>query len=116
MLYFGTLALGRLAMGLVTAFVDSGPGDLQFKLTPNSIGTTFGTHIRAFVGTKLLLTVDPRVDISAILVIVWYTYRNKRTRKLSAVAHVLVAESTIYFLVMVAAQIYIQLSFNLIRV
>ena len=56
------------------------------------------------------------IEISAICTVVWYTYRNKRTLKLSALARVLVTEATVYFLVMVAAQIYIQLSFNLVKV
>ena len=59
---------------------------------------------------------DPRGELSAFLVILWHTYQNKRTLGFSAIPHRLVASSTVYFLVMVAAQISVQVSVNLIQV
>jgi len=82
--YFGILAVTRLVMGLVTAFVHS-PGiatNLQFKLIPNTIGTVFGMWLRTLVDTELqniLLTENSHAELSVFLVVVWYTYRNKGT-------------------------------------
>jgi len=56
------------------------------------------------------------LELSAFLVIVWCAYRNKGTLKLSALVRTIVAEATIYFLVMVAAQTYIQLSISVVKV
>lgn len=110
--YFGTLALARLTVALATSFVKAPtvanfPSipvvdvthlcviviDLQFKLVPNSIATAF--------------------ELSAFLVIVWYTYRNKSTLKFSALVRTMITEATIYFLAMVALQTYVQLSLSL---
>ena len=57
-----------------------------------------------------------RLDLSAFLVIVQYTYRNKGALKFSALARTVVAEATIYFLAMIAVQVYIQLSLNVMEV
>lgn len=57
-----------------------------------------------------------RLELSAFLVIVWYTYRNKSALKFSALIRTIAAEATVYFLVMVAAQVYIQLSLSLMEV
>ena len=108
-------------MGLVTAFVHS-PGiatNLQFKLIPNTIGTVFGMWLRTLVDTELqniLLTENSHAELSVFLVVVWYTYRNKGTLKFSALLRRFVAEAMVYFLAMVAAQIYVQVSFNLVEV
>ena len=55
-------------------------------------------------------------DLSAFLVIVRYTYRNKRALKFSALIRAIVADASIYFLAMVAMQIYVQLSVGLTKV
>jgi len=55
-------------------------------------------------------------EVSAFLVIVWYTYRNKSSLKLSALVRTIITDATIYFLAMVALQIYIQVSFVLTEV
>ena len=65
---------------------------------------------------NILLTENPHAEISAILTVIWYTYRNKGSLKFSALARVIMTEATIYFIIMLAAQIYIQVSFNLIKV
>jgi len=105
-------------MALTAAFLER-PRDLQFKLIPNTIGTIFGRWPYAPVVAEpqnTLLTEDSYVDTSAILTVIWYTYRNKGSLKFSALARVIIAEATIYFIIMLAAQIYIQISFNLIKV
>jgi len=42
--YFATLAVSRLVMGILTAYITSPTvvTNIQFKLTPNDIGTAFG--------------------------------------------------------------------------
>jgi len=111
--YFGTLALTRFVVSLAASFLKpptivslppvpvdafnlcATVADIQFGSAPNSIGTAF--------------------ELSAFIVIVLYTYRNKSTLKLSALIRTLVAEATVYFLVMVALQIYVQLSLALLK-
>ena len=103
-------------MALTTAFITS-PAvveNLQFKLVPNTIGTAFGMSPRALVGPKP--HENPRAEASAILVIIWYTYQNNGSLKLTGLIRKVVAAATVYFFVMVAAQVFIQLSFNLIKV
>ena len=56
------------------------------------------------------------LELSAFLVIAWWVGRNMRTLRISAVIRTIVAEATIYFLAMVALQIYIQLSYVLMEV
>ena len=56
------------------------------------------------------------IDLSAFLVVAWCAYRNMSTLKLSAVIRTIVAEATMYFLAMVALQMYVQLSFVLMKV
>ena len=56
------------------------------------------------------------LELSAFLTIAWYTYRNKSALKFSALVRTIAAEATVYFLVMVAAQVYIQLSLTLMEV
>jgi hypothetical protein len=53
------------------------------------------------------------LDLSAFLVIAWYAYRNRGTLKISALIRTFVTDATLYFLVMVAAQIHIQVSMSL---
>jgi hypothetical protein len=48
--------------------------------------------------------------------VVWYTYRNKNMLKVSALVRTIAAEATIYFTVIVAVQIYTQLSFSFVDV
>ena len=57
-----------------------------------------------------------RLELSAFLVIVQYTYRNKSTLKFSALIRTMVAEATMYFLAMIALQIYAQLSLVVMKV
>ena len=57
-----------------------------------------------------------RLDISAFLVIVWYTYYHKSALKFSALIRTIVTEATIYFLAMIALQMYVQLSLNFMKV
>ena len=59
---------------------------------------------------------EVHLELSAFLVIVWYTYRNKSALKFSALVRTIAAEATVYFLVMVTAQVYIQLSLSLMEV
>ena len=118
--YFGALAVARLIMGILTAFLNS-PGvaaNTQFKMIPNSIGTTLGMFLMCprWQNLRIRTERDPRGELSAFLVILWHTYQNKRTLGFSAILHRLVASSTVYFLVMVAAQISVQVSVNLIQV
>jgi len=56
------------------------------------------------------------LELSAFLVVAWYTYRNKAVLKLSALVRTIVSEATIYFLVMVAVQTYIQISLSVMEV
>ena len=56
------------------------------------------------------------LDVSAFLVIAWYAYRGMPVFKLSAVVRTIVTEGTIYFLAMLAMQIYTQMSFALTEV
>ena len=56
------------------------------------------------------------LDLSAFLVIARYTYHNKRMLKFSALVRAIVAEASIYFLAMLAMQIYVQLSVSLMQV
>ena len=113
--YFGLLALARLVMAFVTAFYNpSAPMPIQFRLVPNSVGTTFGMWLRTLRDVSLIM--NPYIELSAFLVIVFYTYRNKRSLKFSGLVFTVVTESTVYFLAMVAAQIYVQISYNLIKV
>jgi len=65
---------------------------------------------------NFLLTENLFVEVSAFLVIAFYVNRNRGTLRLSALLYRIAAESTVYFLAMVAAQIYIQMSFNLTKV
>ena len=55
-------------------------------------------------------------ELSAFLVIAWYTYRNKAALKFSALVRTIASEATMYFLVMVAVQTYIQMSLSLMKV
>jgi len=66
--------------------------------------------------SQRLLTTGKRLESSAFLVIIWYTYRNKSTLKFSALIRTMVTEATIYFLAMVALQTYVQLSLSLTKV
>lgn len=56
------------------------------------------------------------LDLSAFLVVAWCAYRNISTVKLSVVVRTIVAEATMYFLAMVAVQIYVQLSYVFTKV
>lgn len=55
---------------------------------------------------RLLLTQNVLVELSAFIVIVWYTYRNRGMLKFSALIRTIAREATIYFLVMVVVQTY----------
>jgi len=56
------------------------------------------------------------VELPVFMTIVRYTYRYKSTFEFSTLVRTIVTKATIYFLVMVAAQTYIQLSFGFMRV
>ena len=56
------------------------------------------------------------LELSAFLVIVWHTYHNKTMLKFSALIRTIVAEATIYFLAMIALQMYVQLSLIFMKV
>ena len=55
-------------------------------------------------------------ELSAFLAIALYTYRNKSALKFSALVRTIVSEATIYVLVMVAVQTYIQISLSVMKV
>ena len=55
-------------------------------------------------------------DLSAFLIVAWYTYRNRGALKFSALIRAIATEGTAYFLVMVIVQTYIQLSLGLMEV
>jgi len=67
-----------------------------------------------FAGVKFrgLLITGEHLGLSAFLVVVWCTYRNKSSTLIRAIA----ANATIYFFTMVAAQVYIQLAYSLLEV
>jgi len=56
------------------------------------------------------------LDVSAFLVLAQYAYRDLRVFELSTVVRAIVTEGTIYFLAMLAIQIYTLLSFVLMEV
>ena len=62
---------------------------------------------------RRFLITRKHLELSAFVIVAWCAYRNVNTLKFSAVVRTIVAEATIYFLAMVALQIYIQLSFAL---
>jgi len=111
--YFGTLILARFTIGLVAAFIKP-PTILEFPLVPvdafNQCATIVNLHlmlIPSSLGTAF--------ELSAFLVIAWYTYRNKSALKFSALVRTIISEATIYFLVMIALQTYIQLSLSIMQ-
>ena len=55
-------------------------------------------------------------DLSAFLVIAWCIFYNASAFKVSAVIRTIAADSTIYFLAMVAVQVYSLLSFVFMEV
>ena len=135
--YFGALALARVAVSLATSFIKPPtivdlppfPVDafdlcgivvhLQFKMVPNSIGSAFGKHLFSldcWVKTPRIVDNGEHLELSAFLVMVWFTYREKSKLKVSVLIRTIIAEGTIYFLAMVALQIYIQVSFVLTEV
>ena len=132
--YFGTLAVARLATFLVSFFVEPlsvvdlsvVPIDVfnlcAIKVNPKllsapiSIGTAFGTWFHSFQLNAEIADYKEHSDISAFLIIAQYTYRNKRMLKFSALVRAIVAEASIYFLAMLAMQIYVQLSVSLMQV
>ena len=57
-----------------------------------------------------------RLDVPAFLAIIWYSCRNRGTLRFSALIRTIVTEATIYFFAIVAMQIYVQLSLNLMEV
>ena len=56
------------------------------------------------------------LELSAFLVIVWHTYRNKSMLEFSALARAIFAEATAYFLAMMVLQVYVQLSLHFMKV
>lgn len=59
---------------------------------------------------------ETNLDVSAFLVLAQYAYRGMPVFKLSAVVRTIVTEGTIYFLAMLAIQIYTLLSFVFMEV
>ena len=92
--------------------------DLQFMSVPSSLGTAFGASLRWFwlLARNPIADLEVYLELSAFLAIAWYTYRNKSALKFSALVRTIVSEATIYFLVMVAVQTYIQISLSLVEV
>jgi len=62
---------------------------------------------------RRLLITGKHLDLSAFVVVAWCAYRHVNTLKFSVVIRTIVAEATIYFLAMVALQVYVQLGFIL---
>ena len=56
------------------------------------------------------------LELSAFFIIVRYTYRNRGTLKFSALIRAMITEATIYFLAMIALQMYVQLSLIFMKV
>ena len=116
--YFIILALGRLATFFMGIFAPEIGSRVYFiyesriAVASVSIGTAFGEWLPT-VAAKTLFTKISGIEVSAMIVVVWYTYRNRSTLKYSALLRTIVTQATVYFLVIVAAQIYLQLSFGL---
>ena len=55
-------------------------------------------------------------DLFAFLVIAWYTYRKKRMLQFSVVIRAIIGDASIYFIAMIAMQLYVQLSVTLSKV
>lgn len=53
------------------------------------------------------------IEISAFAVVVWYTYRDKNMLKFSSLVRTIVKQATIYFIIIVAVQIYLQVFLSL---
>ena len=134
--YLGTLVLARLIISLASTFIKHPKTidiyaypidafnmcviitDLRPMSFPNSIGTVFGTSsICSSFWRKMLRVTDreEHLELSAFLAILWYTYRDQKMLKFSGLIRTLVGEATIYFLAMIAMQIYVQLSLNLMQ-
>ena len=56
---------------------------------------------------------NPWVETSAFAVVVWYVCRDKNILKFSALVRTIVKQATIYFIVIVAVQIYLQVILSL---
>jgi len=69
-----------------------------------------------FLGTISIADRGIHAELSAFLAIAWYTYRNKGALKFSALIRTIISEATIYFMVMIAVQTYIQISLSLMKV
>jgi hypothetical protein len=55
------------------------------------------------------------IETSPFAVVVWYTYRNKRTVKISSLIRAIVEQATAYFILIVVMQMYIQVD-NVVKV
>ena len=56
------------------------------------------------------------LELSAFLVIGWYTYRNRSMLKFSVLARTIFTEATAYFIATMVLQVYVQLSLRLMKV
>jgi len=59
---------------------------------------------------------EEHLELSAFIVVVWYTYRIRSSLEFSVLIRTIVTEATIYFLAMVALQAYVLLSLIFIEV
>ena len=67
----------------------------------------------AYRHTRILFTKDACIETSAFAVVIWYTYRDQNMLRFSALVRTIVKQATIYFIVIVAVQIYLQVYLSL---
>ena len=48
------------------------------------------------------------IETSALVAVVWYTYRNKRMLKISSIIGAIVEQTTAYFICIVVLHVYLQ--------
>jgi len=90
----------------------------QFKLVPYTIATVFGDYPCSFSGVKIPTITDREeyLDVSAFIVVAWCIFHNMRALKISTVIRTIATDTTVYFVVMVAVQVYSQLSYIFMEV
>ena len=63
--------------------------------------------------SAMLFMTNAYTEISAFAVVVWYVYHDKHMLEFSALVRTIVKQATIYFIVIVAVQIYLQVFLSL---
>lgn len=58
----------------------------------------------------MLLMRSTCTEVSAFVVVVWYTHRNREALETSSLVRAIAKQATIYFLVIVGVQIYLQVA------